>query len=98
MTRSVLVSFIIALAMAAGMYSGQLGEDPEAGATNTSVLDTRAARQSLPVLVQIERVVAVERRAEWGVQGSGEDRRMRAAAHRRPTGDLPARWLDCYLE
>ena len=75
MTRSVLISFIISLAIAAWMYSGQLGEDPEAGATNTSVLDTRAARQSLPVLVQIERVVAVERGREIILRGRTEAKR-----------------------
>ncbi len=75
MTRSVLISCIIALALAAWMYSGQLGEDPEAGATNTSVLDTKAARQSLPVLVRTERVVAVERGREVTVRGRTEAKR-----------------------
>lgn len=75
MTRSVLISFIIALAVAAWVYSGQWGENPEAGATNTSVLDTRAARQSLPVLVQIERVVAVERGREIILRGRTEAKR-----------------------
>ncbi len=75
MTRSVLFSIIIALAVAAWVYSGQLGDNPEAGAANTSVLDTRAARQRLPVLVQIERVVAQERGQEVTVRGRTEAKR-----------------------
>lgn len=75
MTRSVLISFIIALAVAAWVYSGQLGENTEAGAANTSVLDTRAARQRLPVLVRTERVVAVERGREVTVRGRTEAKR-----------------------
>ena len=75
MTRSVIFSFIIALAVAGWVFSGQLGDDPEAGATNTSVLDTRAARQILAVLVRTERVVAEERVREVILHGRTEAKR-----------------------
>lgn len=75
MTRSVVFSIIIALAVAAWVFSGQLGDNPQAGASNTSVLDKEAARQSLPVLVRTERMVAVERGRNVILRGRTEAKR-----------------------
>ncbi len=75
MTRSVITSLLIALAVAAWVFSGRLGEDPEAGAANTSVLETNAARQALPVLVRTRHVIAEERGREVTLRGRTEAKR-----------------------
>jgi len=75
MRRSVITSLLIALAVAAWVLSGRLGQDPEAGAANTSVLETNAARQSLPVLVRTRHVVAEERGREVILHGRTEAKR-----------------------